>query len=108
LEKDFPKEPVLDPASAITAIGWLSLHFASLAAAWGTRIATGSRLELPLQLACFIAITAVGTTAWLNREYGNGLSILSGFVLVATVLTAVIDFRRTHEIQPILHTASHG
>jgi hypothetical protein len=105
---DFRKEPTLDPASACVAIGWLSLHFASLAAAWGTRIAAGSRLELPLQFACFVAIAAVGTTAWLSREYASGLSILSGFVLVATVLTAVIDFRRTHEIQPILHLPSHG
>jgi hypothetical protein len=103
---DFRKEPLLDPASIGIVIGWIVLHVASLAAAWATRIAVDSRLELPLQFACYGAIGAVGTSAWISQQYADGLSIVSGLVLVVTVLLAVVDFRRTHEVQPILHSVS--
>lgn len=97
----------MDSASACLVVGWIFLHLSALAAAWGSRVAAGSRLEVPVQLACFSAMAAVGSTAWICRHYENGLSVLSGIVLVATVLTAVIDFRRTHEIHPVLHSATH-
>jgi hypothetical protein len=98
----------VDPASACLVIGWIFLHVGSLATAWGSRVAAGSWLELPVQFACFLAMAAVGSTAWICRHYENGLSVLSGVVLVATVLTAVVDFRRTHEIHPVLHSATHS
>jgi hypothetical protein len=105
---DFRKEPLLDSASAWIVVGWLFLHASALAAAWGSRVAAGSRLEPVVQLACFLAMAAVGTAAWIGSQHENNLSILSGITLVAMVVTAVVDFRRTHEIHPVLHSAANS
>lgn len=98
----------MDPAPTCLVVGWLLLHVCAPAIAWGTRVAAGSRLEVPVQIACFSAMAAVGTTAWTCRQYENGLSVLSGMILVATVLMAVVDLRRTHEICPVLHSAANS
>jgi hypothetical protein len=98
----------LDPAPACLVIGWLLLHISALVAAWGTRVAAGSRLEVPVQLVCFLAMSAVGTAAWIGCHHESSLSILSGITLVAMVVTAVVDFRRTHEIHPLLHSATNS
>ncbi len=106
LEMDFRKEPHLDPAPTFLFVGWLLLHISALVAAWGTRVAAGSRLEVPVQLACFLAMSAVGMAAWIGHHHESSLSILSGITLVAMVVTAVVDFRRTHEVHPLLQSAT--
>jgi hypothetical protein len=50
-------------------------------------------------------MAAVGAAAWICRQHESGLWIPSGVTLVAMVLTAVVDFRRTHEIHPTLRSA---
>jgi hypothetical protein len=103
---EFWRKPALDPISDCAIIGWASLHVGALAAAWGTRIAAGSRFEVPAQLACFFAMAAVGGAAWICRVLDLGLWIVSGITLVAMVLTAVIDFRRSHEVYPPISTVA--
>ena len=105
---DFRKEPLLDSASVWLVVGWLFLHACALAAAWSSRVAAGSRFEAIAQLACFLAMAAVGTAAWIGSQHESGLSILSGIALVAMVVTAVVDVRRTHEIHPVLHSAANS
>jgi hypothetical protein len=97
----------LDPTPAWLVISWLLLHIGALTVAWAARIAAGSRLETPIQLTCFLAMSAVGATACVSHQNESGLAILSGITLVAMVVMAVVDFRRTHEVHPLLHSAAN-
>jgi hypothetical protein len=94
----------LDLISAYAILGWTTLHVGALGTAWGTRLAADSRFEAAAQLACFLAMTAVGGAAWLCRLLDVSLWIPSGITLVVMVLMAVVDFRRTHEPYPPLPT----
>jgi hypothetical protein len=89
----------LDPHYVFAVTCWSVLHIGALGIAWGTRVATGSRWEVPLQLTCFLTMGAIGAAAWICRQLEVGLWIPSGVTLVAMVLTAVLDFRRTHDTQ---------
>jgi hypothetical protein len=99
LETDFRSEPTMamDLGTVGAVIGWIFLHVGALAAAWCTRMAAGSRLEPLVQIAFFAAMAAVGGAAWVCRQQEVGLWIPSAVTLMVMVLTAVIDFRRTHE-----------
>jgi hypothetical protein len=98
---DFRSQKSMDPISSGAAFGWITLHGVALAAAWGTRVATSPRIELAIQ-ACFLAaMAAVGGTAWVCHQLELGLWIPSAVTLVAMVLTAVTDFRQTHESVPV-------
>jgi len=76
---------------------WVSLHLAALAAAYGTRIAAGSRLELVAQLVCFGAMTLVGLAVYLSQQAQSNCWGWSAATLMAMVLTAIVDFRKLHE-----------
>ncbi len=99
LETDFRSEPTMamDPGTVGAVIGWIILHVGALAAAWCTRMAAGSRIEPFVQLTFFAAMAAVGGASWICRQLEVGLWIPSAVTLMVMVLTAVIDFRRTHE-----------
>jgi hypothetical protein len=104
---DFRRIPALDPLYVCAVVGWSALHVGALGIAWGTRVAAGSRLEVPLQWMCFLTMAAIGAAAWICRQLEMGLWIPSGVTLVAMVLTAVLDFRRTHEIHATLHPVAN-
>ena len=87
----------MDSVSLCVVVGWILLHLGALALAWATRVFAGSRLEAAMQ-ACFFAMMALlGTAAWICRETDVEIWPASAVTLMAMVLTAVIDFRRTHE-----------
>jgi len=87
----------MDPVSIFTVVGWLVLHLGAIASAWGTRIAAGSRAEVPIQLTFLATMLAVGLSAWYCHQLELGLWVPSGITLIAMVLTAVTDFRQYQE-----------
>jgi hypothetical protein len=76
---------------------WIALHLAALVAAYGTRVAAGSRLENVAQFVCFAAMVMVGLAVWICQQAQAGSWGLSAATLMAMVLTAVVDFRKLHE-----------
>ena len=97
LETDFP-ETRMDVGYAWIVCAWIALHLAALAAAYGTRVAAGSRLENLAQFVCFGAMILVGGAIWLCQEAQAGSWGLSAATLMAMVLTAVVDFRKLHDV----------
>lgn len=87
----------MDPISTRVVAALFLVHCGALVAAWGTRVATGSRLEALSQIAFFAAMVCVGTSGCLCCQLELGLSVPSGVTLVAMVFTAVVDFRPTQE-----------
>lgn len=77
--------------------GFLVLHLGAIACAVGTRVAVGSRLELAFQFLFLAALGAVGVATWYGHSEELGIGIPSGVTLIAMVLLAVTDLRRTHE-----------
>jgi hypothetical protein len=82
---------------------WIALHLTALAAAYGTRIAAGSRLENVAQFVCLAAMLLVGVAIWISQQAQAGSWGLSAVTLMAMVLTAVVDFRKLHDAP---HSAS--
>jgi hypothetical protein len=78
-------------------VGFVGLHIAAIVCACGTRIASGSRVESLFQSLFYITMTAVGLAMIYCHQRELGLGIPSGATLVAMVLLAVIDCRRTQE-----------
>jgi hypothetical protein len=78
-------------------VGFVVLHAGAISAACGTRVAAGTRWELPIQGLFLAALAAVGIATWCCRQEDLGLGIPSGITLTLMVLMAVVDFRRTHE-----------
>jgi hypothetical protein len=76
---------------------WISLHIAALAAAYGTRIAAGSRLEGLIQAVFYAAMLTMGVAVWACQQVHAGAWGLSAVTLIAMVLTAVVDFRKLGE-----------
>jgi hypothetical protein len=76
---------------------WTALHLAALVAAYGTRVAAGSRHENLAQLICFAAMLIIGGAIWVCQQAQAGSWGLSAATLMAMVLTAVVDFRKLHE-----------
>jgi hypothetical protein len=95
----------MELASISTAVGWVLLHIGALVLALGTRIAIGSRVEAAMQLGFFLAMAALGVTAWVCRHLEMSLWMISAVTLMVMVLTAVTDFRRHSE--PVFATARH-
>ena len=87
----------MNPIPAWAVISFVVLHFGAIVCAWGTRVAVGSRFELASQSLFLTALVAVGMATWHGHAAATGLGIPSGVTLIAMVLLAVIDFRRTHE-----------
>ncbi len=83
--------------STVSLVAFVALHVLAVASAWGTRVAAGSRAEGCIQLTCLLSMAGLGISAWYGHGDDLGLGILSGLTLVVVVLTAVTDFRRTHE-----------
>jgi hypothetical protein len=96
----------MDPLSLCTVIAWVALHVGAILIAWGTRVAIGSRAEVMLQLAFFAIMGAVGLAAAVCHALELGLWAPSVGTLILMVLTAVVDFRRTHEPAQIAHHAT--
>jgi hypothetical protein len=94
--------------SNLTLAGFVALHFGAVAVAWAARMAAGSRAEVLLQTVFFASMAGVGVCAWCCRGQELGLGIPSGLTLTAMVLTAVIDFRRTHETAPATRLSLHS
>lgn len=84
----------MDAGYAWIVVAWIVLHIAALAAAYGTRIAAGSCLEMLAQVVFFAAMSLVGAAVWICQQAEAGSWGLSAVTLVAMVLTAVVDFRR--------------
>jgi hypothetical protein len=76
---------------------WVALHIAALAAAYGTRVAAGSRLEGLTQLVFYAAMLMVGLAIWACQQVHAGAWGLSAVTLIAMVLTAVVDFQKLGE-----------
>ena len=96
----------MDSVYLCAAGGWIALHLGALAAAWGTRVAIGSRAEILLQLAFYASMAAVGMAALICHRLELGLWAPSVGTLIVMVLTAVVDFRRTHEPAHAAHYVS--
>jgi hypothetical protein len=87
--------------------GFLSLHLGAIACALGTRVSAGSRFELHFQCLFLPALAAVGTATWYCHSAELGIGIPSGLTLIAMVLLAVTDLRRTHEPAGSPHFGPH-
>ena len=94
----------MESGSAWLVIGWIALHLAALATACGTRVAAGSSVENVVQLGFFAAMAVVGGTAWICQHL-DAAWCWSAITLVAMVLTAVVDLRRSNEPA---HASSSG
>lgn len=84
-------------------VSWIAIHVGAIACAWGTRLSAGSRAESAMQGLFFTALLLVGVSACLCQRLDHGLWIPSGITLIAMVLTAVGDFRRTYEPLQAMH-----
>jgi hypothetical protein len=87
----------MESASAGVVIVWVTLHALALASAWGTRVATGSRMESVLQLAFLAAMAMVGGAALIGRQIDIDVWPASAVTLMVMVIMAVIDVRRAGE-----------
>lgn len=76
---------------------WVALHVAAIVVAYGTRVAAGSRLEIPTQVVFYAAMLMVGLAIWACQQAHAGAWGLSSVTLIAMVLTAVVDFRKLGE-----------
>ena len=56
----------MDAGYAWIVFAWIALHLAALAAAYGTRVAAGSRLENLAQFVCFGAMAIIGIAVWVS------------------------------------------
>lgn len=77
--------------------GFFALHIGAIVSAIGTRVASGTRYEMLFQFLFLPALAAVGTATWYCHAAELGIGIPSGITLIAMVLVAVTDVRRTHE-----------
>jgi len=98
----------MESLSTVWLAGLLALHFGAIGTAWATRIAAGSRAEGLLQLLFLLAMAGVALSAWYCHGHDLGLGIPSGLTLTAMVLTAVTDFRGTHEPAHLMPLSMHG
>ncbi len=87
----------MESASAGVVIAWVTFHALALASAWGTRVATGSRMEPVLQLAFLAAMAIVGGAALVGRQIDIDVWPASAVTLMVMVIMAVIDVRRAGE-----------
>jgi hypothetical protein len=87
----------MESASAGVVVGWLVLHALALALAWGTRVATGSRMEFAMQLAFLVVMAAIGGAALVGQRVDIEIWPVSAVILMAMVLMAVVDLRRAGE-----------
>ena len=94
----------MEAGYAWIVFAWIAMHLAALAAAYGTRVAAGSRLENLAQVVCFAAMAVIGFAVWISQQPQAGAWGLSAATLMAMVLTAVVDFRRLHDSH---HPATH-
>lgn len=95
----------MEASYAWIVFAWTAVHLAALAAAYGTRVAAGSRHENLAQIVCFGAMAVIGIAVWVSQQAQAGAWGLSAATLMAMVLTAVVDFRRLHDHN---HSASHS
>jgi hypothetical protein len=94
------------PVSPPVLFAFCAFHLTALACAWGTRLAIDTRAEGFMHVAYFAALAAVGFVTWSSHQLEPGMGIPSGITLIAMVLMAVVDFRRTHEPHHGSHAAS--
>jgi hypothetical protein len=87
----------MNSLSAWHLAGFAALHLGAIAAAIATRVASGTRFELHFQFLFLPALAAVGYFTWYCHAAELGIGIPSGITLIAMVLVAVTDVRRTHE-----------
>ena len=86
-------------------VSWLAIHLGAIVCALGTRLSAGSRAESAMHLLFFTSLSVVGATAWYCQHLGHDLWVPSGVGMVIMVVTAVSDFRRTHEPVQAMHSA---
>jgi len=87
----------MDAGYAAIVCAWIALHLIALGAAYGTRVAAGSRMEFLAQFLCLGAMLMVAAAIWVCQQTQAGSWGLSAATLVAMVLTAVVDFRKLHD-----------
>jgi hypothetical protein len=83
--------------SSCALLALIGLHIGAVAAAWATRVSAGSSAEGFVRLAFIVGMVGVGCCAWYCRQPDSGLGLPSGMTIVAMMLLAVVDLRRTHE-----------
>ena len=98
----------MESASAGIVVGWLVLHALALALAWGTRVASGSRMEFAMQMTFFVVMAAIGGAALVGQRVDIEIWPVSAVILMAMVLMAVIDFRRVGESTPVSSAAGNS
>jgi hypothetical protein len=95
----------MDSVPSQLLVSWLVIHSGAVLCAVATRLSAGSRAETAMHLLFFVSLAVVGVTAWYCQHLGFDLWVPSGVAMVVMVVTAVSDFRRTHEP---LHVARSG
>ena len=80
--------------------GWIVLHIAGIFAGWATRLVTGSRIDLLLQVTFFTLLCGLSGVAWWSHQLEHGLWIPTGFTMVTMVLMAVTDLRSSDGSHP--------
>ena len=81
----------LEFSECLWIAGWIFLHIAGIFSGWATRLVTGSRLDMLLQVAFFVLLCGLSGVAWWSHQLEHGLWIPTGFTMVAMVLMAVTD-----------------
>ena len=90
-----PAWEIVGPTCEIA--GFVAFHLFAISCALATRIASGTRYEVVFQFLFLPTLAAVGAAIWFGRSAELGIGIPSGVTLIAMVLLAVTDLRRTHE-----------
>jgi hypothetical protein len=93
----------MDAGYAPIVCVWIAFHVAALAAAYGTRVAAGSRVEILAQFMCLAAMLMVAAAIWVCQQTQAGSWGLSAATLMAMVLTVVVDFRKLHDGTHAVH-----
>jgi cyclic lactone autoinducer peptide len=83
--------------SSCAVLALVALHVGGVAAAWATRALAGSRAEGFTRCVFLLGMTAVGCCAWYYHQPESGFELPSGMTVVAMMLLAIVDLRRTHE-----------
>lgn len=90
-----PTLAAVTPAVSPTLCAVGVVHVLTLAAAWFSRLSTGSRYEGCSQAACLSLLAVTGLLCGVSLHLGPGTAVASAVTLTIATLIAIADFGGT-------------